>query len=223
MTWEMALPDRRVFEPRLKECPDPWPFTAVFLQQTYPPPVIRGVCKEAWKVTETHGNFCFGLLGSGHSGCWFNPSKDLVYISDSTWEEVCDITEFRSSYLLAIELSDAQHLAWASWYLHNHPDAIQDVIREAPWCETITAVVEAPTMEEDSNIKAVYPLHDRDTMTWCLAQGSQHGSILSWSSEREYILSSWMAVTSFGDRIPKLEGLELVRTKQHPRMDHLDW
>ncbi|KAH6691557.1 hypothetical protein F5X68DRAFT_188634 [Plectosphaerella plurivora] len=225
MIWELALPDRRVFEPRLREMTDPWEHIAVYLQQGYPPPVIRGVCKEAWQVTETHGCFCFGLTGHAHFGFWFNPSKDLVFMSRSSEEEeTCDLEDYENDYIAVVKSSGARHLAWSSWMIHNSPSDIAEVLKGLPGCETITAVVEAVTMEDGTNVKAMYPLDDEDTTTMCVAASKSRGSVMSWAEERKYILRKLRKFTGLGDKLPRLEGLEVVRSKQvHMRDKECRW
>lgn len=91
--WEMALPGSRIFEPYLIEHPaehrDDGDIRArlsvlnnatLHLTHKHRPPNIRGVCKEAWKITEKHGHFCLGTYRNQDDGYWFNPRLDILYI-----------------------------------------------------------------------------------------------------------------------------------------------
>jgi 2EXR family protein len=219
MIWEMALPDRRVFEPLIKRATGVIDFDVLHLLHTYPPPVIRGVCKEAWEVTEANGRFCFGLRGSGYFGYWFNPSRDLLFINRGGYDGLYDTNDIYYDffdhldlYLERLKHTGACHLAFDYWYLWRRPKDIQKINRFMPCCKTITMVDAADTMVEGTPIKAWYPLLDTDVST--SGENKIGGKDRTWAEEKERILAVWASMTTMAGNLPELIGIEVVRTER---------
>ncbi|KAK7425175.1 hypothetical protein QQX98_000090 [Neonectria punicea] len=83
LIWELALPDRRVFQ--VKKISRQRPLTDATKQEDYfvfnirhAPPVPSRVCSES-RATALRKGFFLSPHGE-HPGFWFNPDKDILYL-----------------------------------------------------------------------------------------------------------------------------------------------
>lgn len=102
--WEFSLPGSRIFEPLIDDKYYGSAEGCMGLHHKFPPPASRGICKEAWNITEQHGMFCMGShRWAPMDGCWFNPRRDVVYLS-SKWKHSlkseANLKDFLDRFLL---------------------------------------------------------------------------------------------------------------------------
>lgn len=93
---------------------------------------------------------------------------------------------------------------------------IRDVMIAAPWCETITAVVEAATMDRNSSVKAMYQLHDQDADTVCDA--NQDFETVSWAGFKKGHPEALEAGHLVGEETASVEGSGACADQANPCM-----
>lgn len=227
--WQMSLPGTRIFEPRAQCINDNGivEFEAG-LANRYPPPAIRGVCKEAWNVTEKHGHFSFGFSFLQRGGSWFNPDLDIVYFSCGKHrpEDICAEEDFEW-YTDQLSQCGIKHIAYRLCVGYGPKvEPIWSIKTNLPDLTSITLTCErnrnalrsglpctmVPLQPEDNSLEPWIHSsgNDNSEMCWEL---HMYGILESWESRERELADGWL---------PELHGAEVIRMDKPKSLGRFD-
>jgi hypothetical protein len=200
--WELALPGPRIFEAYY----DNQNNLEIVVPHNVKPPLIRGACKEAWKVTEKHGQFILGYYGARIGGKWFNPNKDMVYTGMGVPEHEFD---FHGGF------GSIPHIGM-DWDQFGG-EASKDILKKAialRKCKRVTVIARRRPYCPDEEYRT-YSLQPDDAV--CLDTSPDGSEILrTWKEIKADIMDVWHSQEVLDELgiqesdLPELDGKEIM-------------